>query len=81
MNWCVQFSIDVESELARMVMQHFGYAVNNIALSDLLPITFYPVSAPPYTSGGPEDFLYWMINSRSNTLKHQLFLADGPITI
>jgi hypothetical protein len=25
---------------------------------------FYPVSAPPYMNGGPEEFLYWIIDSK-----------------
>ena len=63
-NWWVKLSIDIKSEFAWNVVQEFGHVLNYLSLSERLPVTFYPVSAPPYMNGGPEDFLYWIIESK-----------------
>ena len=60
-NWWVKFSIDIKNEFAWNVVQEFGHVLNYISLNERLPVTFYPVSAPPYMNGGPEGFLYWII--------------------
>lgn len=63
-NWWVKFSINIKSEFAWTVVQELGYVLNYISLNEKLPVIFYPVSAPTYLNGGPEDFLYWMIESK-----------------
>jgi len=62
-NWWVKFSIDIKHNLAWQVVQELGYVVNYLSVSEKLPTYFYPVSAPPYLNGGPEDYLYWVIES------------------
>ena len=64
-NWWVKFSIDIGSRFAWNVVQEFGHILNYISLNERLPVIFYPVSAPPYMNGGPEDFLYWIIESKN----------------
>lgn len=63
-NWWVKFSIDIRSEIAWNVVQEFGHVLNYISLNERLPVSFFPVSAPPYMNGGPDDFLYWIIESK-----------------
>jgi len=62
-NWWVKFSIDINHNLAWQVVQELGHVVNYLSVSEKLPTSFYPVSAPPYLNGGPEDYLYWVIDS------------------
>lgn len=63
-NWWIKFSIDINMNLAWNVVQEFGHIVNYISLNERLPTIFYPVSAPPYMNGGPQNFLYWIIESK-----------------
>ena len=63
--WWVKFSININHVLAWKVVQEFAHVVNYISLGERLPTTFYPVSPPPYMNGGPEEFLSWVIESRS----------------
>ncbi len=65
-NWWVKFSIDIEHKLAWNVVQEFGHIINYLSLEEKLPTVFYPVSAPPYMNGGPNDFLYWIIESKDS---------------
>jgi hypothetical protein len=62
-NWWVKFSLDIKHNLAWQVIQELGHVINYLSLSEKLPTCFYPVSAPPYLNGGPEDYLYWVIDS------------------
>ena len=63
-NWWVKFSIDIRSEFAWNVVQEFGHVLNYISVNERLPVSFYPVSAPPYMNGGPDEFLHWIIESK-----------------
>jgi hypothetical protein len=63
-NWWIKFSIDISHDLAWNVVQEFGHVLNYVSLEEKLPVIFYPVSAPPYLNGGPEEFLYWIIESK-----------------
>jgi hypothetical protein len=62
-NWWVKFTIDIKHELAWHVVQEFGHIVNYLSVSERLPACFYPVSAPPYLNGGPEEYLSWAIDT------------------
>jgi hypothetical protein len=66
-NWWVKFQIDVKNEFAWQVVQEFGHILNYVSLNERLPVVFYPVSAPPYMNGGPENFLYWIIESKETS--------------
>ena len=63
--WWVKFKIDVSHPLAWRVVQELGHVLNYLSLDERLPTTFVPVSPPPYMNGGPQDFLSWVIESRS----------------
>jgi hypothetical protein len=63
--WWVKFRIDIEHSLAWNVIQEFGYVFNQLSLEERLPTTFMPISPPPYLNGGPREFLYWLIESKS----------------
>ncbi len=63
-NWWLKFSIDIENNLAWNVVQEFGHIINYISIDERLPTIFYPVSSPPYLNGGPQDYLYWIIESK-----------------
>ena len=63
-NWWIKLSIDINHSLAWNVVQEFGHILNYISLEERLPVVFYPVSAPPYMNGGPNEFLYWIIESK-----------------
>ncbi len=62
-NWWVKFSLDIHNHLSWHVVQEIGHVLNYVSVEERLPTRFYPVSAPPYMNGGPEDFLYWIIES------------------
>jgi hypothetical protein len=66
-NWWLKFSIDIENSLAWNVVQEFAHIINYISLEERLPTIFYPVSAPPYMNGGPQQFLYWIIESKETS--------------
>ena len=61
--WWVKF--DVTDPLAWRVVQELGHVLNYLSLDERLPTTFLPVSPPPYMNGGPQDFLSWVVESRS----------------
>jgi len=63
--WWVKFSIDIEHDLAWQVVQELGHVVNYISVDERLPALFYPVSPPPYMNGGPDEFLSWVIETKS----------------
>jgi hypothetical protein len=64
--WWVKFAIDVNHRLAWRVVQELGHVLNYLSLSERLPTVFMPVSPPPYMNGGPDDFLSWVIESKSD---------------
>jgi hypothetical protein len=66
-NWWIKFSINIANDLAWNVVQEFGHILNCVSVEARLPVVFYPVSAPPYMNGGPEDFLYWIIESKEKS--------------
>jgi hypothetical protein len=45
-------------------VQELGHVINYISVNERLPVVFYPTSAPPYMNGGPDNFLYWIIESK-----------------
>jgi hypothetical protein len=64
-NWWVKFSIDTDHRLAWNVVQELGHVLNYLSIEERLPAVFMPVSPPPYSNGGPHDFLSWVIESKS----------------
>lgn len=63
--WWVKFRIDIEHPLAWNVVQELGYIMNYLSLEERLPTIFMPISPPPYMNGGPNEFLSWVIESKS----------------
>lgn len=61
--WWVKFSININHEFSWHTVQEFGHVLNYLSMDERLPTAFYPVSAPPYMNGGPEDYLSWVIES------------------
>jgi hypothetical protein len=59
--WWIKFRIRVDSKIAWNVVQELGHILNYLSYEERLPTTFHPVSAPPYLNGGPEEYLYWVI--------------------
>jgi hypothetical protein len=64
--WWVKLEIDITHALAWNVVQELGFVLNEVSLGEKLPTVFMPVSPPPYLNGGPEEFLSWVIESKSN---------------
>ena len=64
-NWWVKFPLDIDHPLAWNVVQEMGHILNYLSLEERLPVTFMPVSPPPYMNGGPRDFLSWVIESQA----------------
>ena len=62
--WWVKFKIDIQHPLAWQVVQEIGHVVNYVSANERLPTTFYPVSPPPYMNGGPDEFLFWLIENK-----------------
>jgi hypothetical protein len=67
--WWVKFSIDIDHPLAWRVVQELGHVLNYLSLNERLPTVFMPVSPPPYTNGGPQNFLSWVIESSEPDFK------------
>lgn len=64
--WWVKFTIDISHRLSWKVVQELGHVLNYLSLDERLPTVFMPVSPPPYLNGGPEEFLSWVIESRTD---------------
>jgi hypothetical protein len=64
--WWVKFAIDIKHPLAWNVVQEFAHVLNYLSIEERLPAVFMPVSPPPYLNGGPEQFLSWVIESKTN---------------
>ena len=67
--WWLKFSIDTEHRLAWHVVQELGYVLNYLSLNERLPTRFMPVSPPPYLTGGPREFLSWVIECDDPQMK------------
>lgn len=65
-NWWIKFSIDINHDLAWNVVQELGHVLNYLSIEEKLPTVFMPVSPPPYMNGGPDEFLSWIIESKSS---------------
>ncbi|MFX0177543.1 MAG: hypothetical protein ACFE85_15120 [Candidatus Hodarchaeota archaeon] len=63
--WWVKFRIDIDHSLAWNVIQELGYILNYLSLEERLQTIFMPISPPPYMNGGPNEFLSWIIESKS----------------
>jgi hypothetical protein len=72
--WFLKLQIDISSPIAWHFVQEFGHILNYISLDERLPTKFYPVSAPPYLNGGPQDFLYWIIEATQSGVKPNFIL-------
>ncbi|KAF1723883.1 MAG: hypothetical protein MK141_15115 [Pseudoxanthomonas sp.] len=68
-NWWVKFSIDVVHPLAWHVVQEFGCVLNYLSVTERLPTVFMPISTAPYLNGDPEEYLSWVIESKSPSFK------------
>ncbi len=64
--WWVKMKIDIGHNLAWQVVQEYAFVLNGISTTEKLPTVFKPKSAPPYLNGGPEDYLYWIIECPVN---------------
>ena len=63
--WWIKFRLNIEHPLAWNVVQELGFVLNNLSLDKTLPTIFMPISPPPYLNGGPNEFLSWVIESKS----------------
>jgi hypothetical protein len=70
--WWVKFQINIEDPLAWRVVQEFACVVNYLSLNERLPTVFYPVSPAPYLNGGPDEYLSWIIETRSKEFTPKL---------
>jgi hypothetical protein len=59
--WWVKFSLSIDHPLSWSVVQEMAHVLNYVSVTEPLPTIFKPVSPPPYLSGGPRDFLSWVI--------------------
>lgn len=67
--WWLKFSLDLNHQLSWNVVQELGHVINYMSINERLPTVFYPVSAPPYMNGGPNDFLSWVIETKDKEFK------------
>ena len=65
--WWFKFILAIEHPLAWNVVQELGHILNYISIDERLPTVFYPVSPPPYMNGGPEQYLYWIIENKEKS--------------
>lgn len=70
--WWIKFKIDINHPLAWNVVQELGHIMNYLSLNEKLPTIFFPVSAPPYMNGGPEEFLYWVVETKDKKFSPKL---------
>ncbi|GAB5407585.1 MAG: hypothetical protein Aurels2KO_58160 [Aureliella sp.] len=61
--WWVKLQIDINSKTAWHVVQNLAFVLNEISVTETLPTTFKPTAPPPYLNGGPEEFLFWVIEA------------------
>lgn len=62
-SWWVRFSLDIDSEIAWETVQEIAHALNDSANAGKPAALFYPISPAPAQSGGPEEFLSWVIEA------------------
>jgi hypothetical protein len=67
--WWVKFGIDIHHSAAWNVIQELGHVLNYLSLQDKLPTVFMPVSPPPYLNGGPREYLSWVMNPKTKSLR------------
>jgi hypothetical protein len=65
--WWIQFAVNPEHPLSWRVVQEFAFVINYLSLGERLPAVFFPISSPPYLNGGPDEYLYWIIQSSGST--------------
>jgi hypothetical protein len=70
--WWIKFKIDINHPLAWNVVQELGHIMNYLSLNEKLPTIFFPVSAPPYMNGGPQEFLYWVVETKDKKFSPKL---------
>ncbi len=61
--WWVKLQIDIKSQTAWHVVQNLAFVLNEISVTETLPTTFKPTAPPPYLNGGPDEFLFWVIEA------------------
>ncbi len=61
--WWVKFTRDTNDHLAWRVVQELGHVLNYLSHRAAAPVSFMPVSSPPYMNGGVE-FLSWVVESK-----------------
>ncbi len=61
--WWIKLQIDINSKTAWHVVQNLAFVLNEISVTETLPTTFKPTAPPPYLNGGPEEFLFWVIEA------------------
>lgn len=64
--WWVKFTVDIQHPLAWCVVQALAFVFNEISISEKLPTIFKPTSPPPYLNGGPDESLFWVVESTYN---------------
>lgn len=74
--WWVKFLIDIEHPRAWQVVQLFAHIFNEISIHERLPTVFKPTSPPPNLNGGPDEALFWVIESTFNYIDPQ-YIADA----
>lgn len=74
--WWIQFAVDIAHPLSWRVVQEFAFVINHLSLGEKLPAVFFPISSPPYLNGGPEEYLYWIINAKVH-LSRQIYVLIG----
>jgi hypothetical protein len=62
-HWWCKFRLDIGHPLAWNVVQELACVLNYLSVDERLPTVFKPVSPAPYMNGGPDEFLWWVIES------------------
>lgn len=73
--WWAKFEVDIHHPLAWMVVQALAFVFNEISISEKLPTVFKPTSPPPYLNGGPDESLFWVVESTYNYIS-PLWIAE-----
>lgn len=55
--WSVSLGINIHHPRAWHAVQELGYLLNGLSMTEVLPVTFMPMSPPLYLNGGPRDYL------------------------
>ncbi|WP_340201502.1 hypothetical protein [Ascidiimonas sp. W6] len=70
--WWVKFEIDLGHKYAWNVVQELAHIMNYPSTNEKPPILFYPSSPAPYLNGGPEAYLFWVIESKEISFKPEI---------